>query len=110
MKLILCGKCWDMVELRAEWRTCHCGKSSGLYLGLGTTVEVEIKGPCLVLGVDNNELRDAINRYLVGMDRAAFTAFIFIPQIGEGKFNALPKDLENDPNPEKAFLRRPAYD
>jgi hypothetical protein len=105
VKLIYCGKCGGIVSLRAEWSKCPCGQSSGAYFR-GAGCDVEVKGPCLVLGIDNNELADAVKRYLLGKDRAGFTGFIFIPQVGKGKFNALPEDLEDDPSPEKAFIRR----
>ena len=105
MKLIYCSVCKDVVQLRPDRRSCFCGKSEGFYRAPGG-VDVEIKGPCLVIGVDNYEMRDAMKRYVDGKDRAAFTAFFFIPQMGQGKFNALPSDLGEEDNPELTFIRR----
>jgi hypothetical protein len=57
MKLIYCTQCKDIVLLHARERKCYCGESSGRYLD---ELNAEYSGPCLMLGIDNGSLYDAV--------------------------------------------------
>ncbi len=107
MKLVLCGHCRDIFNVTTEAKKCTC-KRTKAKVPYKLSTEVDVTGPCLVIGIDNNELHSAIKRWIEGKDRAAFTAFIFVPQLGNAKFNALPEDLLNyeEGNPELTFIRR----
>lgn len=79
MKLLYCQKCKDVVLLHARERKCYCGKSSGRYLD---SINAEYTGPCLMLGIDNNSLLDALRlhtKHPEGELGIRFEAFI-IPE------------------------------
>lgn len=61
MKLIYCPQCLDMTKLRMlELRRCACGASWGYYLEDDLTAEI---GGCAVpLAIENDELREAVQR------------------------------------------------
>ncbi len=57
MKLMYCIHCGDVLALRYIRRACSCGKS----IGRSTLhVEAEVSGPCVVLGVKDDALMDAV--------------------------------------------------
>ena len=58
MKLLLCTKCGDLFKLHSRKKKCSCKICSGKYMD---EINVEVSGPCLVLGVDNNEIIRAIH-------------------------------------------------
>ena len=61
MKLIYCPECLDMTKLRMlELRRCACGKSWGYYLEDDLTAE--IGGSAVPIAIENDELREAIQR------------------------------------------------
>ena len=61
MKLIYCPECLDMTKLRMqELRRCACGKSWGYYLDDDLTAE--IGGHAVPIAIENDELRDAVQR------------------------------------------------
>lgn len=61
MKLLLCLRCGDVVQMREQQRSCLCGESSGRYLEDGSTVE-QTAGS-ISLALHNGELRDALHVY-----------------------------------------------
>lgn len=62
MKLIFCTACRDIVALKLTRRTCRCGQSGGLYLADGW--HAEISGPCLAVGIDNQDFCRAVGEQL----------------------------------------------
>ena len=59
MKLIFCPKCKDIVKLELdEYRLCSCEACLGKYMNLS---DVYVEGPAIVLGIDNNDFRKAID-------------------------------------------------
>ena len=61
MKLMLCRHCGDVVKMRAEARTCICGRSKGRYLEDNATVE-QTEGS-LSLALHNYDLRTAVEAF-----------------------------------------------
>jgi len=60
MKLLYCIKCSDLFKLvRAEMRSCTCGKTRGRYLNKS---DAEISGDAVSIAIGNGSLRDAIGR------------------------------------------------
>lgn len=79
MKLLYCTQCKDIVLLHARERKCYCGESSGRYLD---ALNAEYSGPCLMLGIDNGSLREAVHSHKShpdGLRGIRFEAFI-IPE------------------------------
>lgn len=77
MKLIVCLECSDIVKLRKVWRTCHCGRSRGVYKN---EKDATVSGPCVPLGILNRSFRTAIvNRPDEGLG-VRFDAFV-IPKL-----------------------------
>jgi hypothetical protein len=74
MKLIFCPKCYDIIKLRYEFRTCVCGKSGGNYLEDG--IVANIVGHAIPLGIDNNSFSEAIMAYQYNKDTQALTSFL----------------------------------
>lgn len=75
MKLIYCPKCGDVRKLtKHKWRHCACKASYGRYKPDGWYAEVG--GKSIVLGINNNELRRAIN-FVPGHMDYHFEAFVF---------------------------------
>ena len=65
MKLLLCLECSDVVKLKVdELRFCSCGKAQGKYYEGG--LHAEISGPCVSLGLHNQELVKAIKAQIDG--------------------------------------------
>ncbi len=60
MKLLFCPECWDVQKLVKEERVCQCGKVRGRAI---TSVDVEINGDSIVLGLDNHGLMANWQRY-----------------------------------------------
>jgi hypothetical protein len=58
VKLIYCRECGDVVALRAEPRTCICGKSGGNYKD--DRLHAVIYGPCVPLGFANRFFGNAL--------------------------------------------------
>lgn len=56
MKLLFCPKCADIIALRRELRTCHCGEASGRYID---NLNAEISGG-VPLGIDNRSFLYAV--------------------------------------------------
>ena len=50
MKLLRCGECKDIFNLKEHQKTCSCGRTSGRYVGKRL---IEISGPCQVYGLGN---------------------------------------------------------
>lgn len=77
MKLLFCKYCKDIVLLRPDCeRECICGASHGKYVD---RVSIEYSGPCVVLGIINNSLLEAIVRSELDPDPytgKAITAFV----------------------------------
>lgn len=78
MKLLFCQSCYDVIALCFEHRECLCKRSSGHYKD---KLNVEVSGPCLVLGFSNPSLLSAVSDQLVDGDRndnqgRTFEAFI----------------------------------
>lgn len=89
MKLIFCNKCKDVVQIRPEYRTCICGKSScALVDGISHAM---IYGEAIPLGIHNHSFAQAvIARPVEGMG-VEFTAFV-IAKINEAvKFDPMLK-------------------
>ena len=105
MKLIMCNECGDIRALHTEVTTCKCGKCSGHYYSEKAT-GVEVSGPCLVAGIDNNELQDTMRRYMTGDDHAFCTMYIFLPQIGMGRKEIDPSILTPDDHAATIMIRR----
>lgn len=61
MKLLLCLRCGDVVQLRPEPRSCSCGHSTGRYLADLSTVE-QTEGS-VSLALHNHDLRAALEAY-----------------------------------------------
>lgn len=87
MKLLLCQECKDIFKLRfSETKYCHCKKSSGKYID---TVNVEIQGPCTLIGFPNIKFHASHMIHVLGKDDSGiqekatpFEAF-FIPDTAE---------------------------
>ena len=104
MKLLFCSICGDIVRLTSDRRACRCKRCEGFYSG---SVTIEVKGPCLVCGIDNYEFQNALERWALGRDRASFTAFFFVPQAGLARYNAVPESWgPEDDNPDLVFIKR----
>ena len=84
MKCLFCVECQDVIKAIRKERFCSCGKSS---ICAPDGHVVVITGQALVFGIDNYELSDAVTRWLAGVDRAGFSAFFFIPQLGESSYH-----------------------
>lgn len=78
MKLLYCKRCGDVVQLQLVGRTCTCGDSRGKYIDI---VNVQISGPCLVLGFTNEDFTAAVRhpRLKEGGMGVEFLAFV-IPE------------------------------
>ena len=63
MKLLYCWRCEDVKALLiGTWRRCHCRKSRGRYIpeeGKQYARAVEFSGPCHIIGINNEDLREA---------------------------------------------------
>lgn len=57
MKLLACKACNDVQAFETNTRTCACGKSQGRYID---SSQVEISGPCKVLGIRNSKFQVAM--------------------------------------------------
>lgn len=76
MKLLFCQACRDVVQLHSEDRSCICGGSHGRYVD---EINVEYSGPCVVLGILNRSLIDAVAKSRQDPDPytgKGFTAFV----------------------------------
>ncbi len=58
MKLILCGKCWDVFKLIKEKRICSCGAIAGMYVD---DVNAIVTENAISLALGNGSLDKAIS-------------------------------------------------
>jgi hypothetical protein len=72
MKLLHCWRCGDVKGLLiGTWRRCECRKSRGRYIpeeGKNSARMVEFSGPCQVLGILNEDLREAVPSETKGIE------------------------------------------
>tara|TARA_Y100000296_G_C5070146_1_gene204473 strand:- start:319 stop:576 length:258 start_codon:yes stop_codon:yes gene_type:complete len=57
MKLILCAKCWDVVKLDKDVRTCKCGLCKGRYID---DIVAEVNKPAIPVYINNHSLVTAV--------------------------------------------------
>ena len=74
MKLIFCKECHDVVKLDYVLRYCKCSESYGWYKNDG--LHAVIMGPCVPLGISNEDLQEAIRWRLDSGRGTEFTAFV----------------------------------
>lgn len=76
MKLIHCNKCYDVMALRFESRSCYCGESGGRYEPDG--LNAVFWGPALPLGFANASFSDALQNQPEAEERwgRRFEAFV----------------------------------
>jgi len=74
MKLIYCKKCYDVVKLDYEVRSCKCGESRGKYLRDG--YHALYAGECFPIGIANQSLANATVLQPTRGAGARFEAFV----------------------------------
>ena len=60
MKLLLCLLCGDAYKVGHSIKTCSCGETSAFGFN---DIEVAYSGDGVCIGLDNNVLRETLNRY-----------------------------------------------
>lgn len=58
MKLLLCPTCWDVVRVRPEPRSCHCGATSARYID---NENVEQTEGSISIALHNHDLKTALD-------------------------------------------------
>jgi len=76
MKLLHCWRCGDVKGLIiGKWRICECRKSRGRYIpeeGKNYARKVEFSGPCQILGIMNEDLREAVPAEAKGQESPTY--------------------------------------
>jgi hypothetical protein len=63
VKLVFCAQCYTLVELKSKYVAfCPCESAAGKYLNDNLTAVVTKDS--IVVGIDNNTFRPAVERYL----------------------------------------------
>jgi len=75
MKLLLCPKCGDVIVLKLELRSCHCGSCSGKYVDDLNAVYND----GIPMGIDNNSIVFAIRNYKIIGHGFSMNAFAIDP-------------------------------
>lgn len=106
MKLLYCPECEDVISLRAEIKTCHCGKCRGAYLSDG--LRAWIQGPCLPLGFDNDSFDRALASRPPRPPGVGFRAFVIerdCASVLELPGTSLPVKAEEDSIDSRSLFR-----
>ena len=82
MKLIYCITCEDLVKLQPHKRYCQCASSSGRYLDNDTN-EVEVSGPCRVLGIQQGTTRAMVDLAATDPKAGGIISLFILPEIAK---------------------------